>query len=174
MVNHPPVAPPEQKPAEAAVANAKVPDHVADILSGRRKRIPMSTATRKMEVAAIDGFYLYWFAETNIPAALQAGYEFVDRSETNLVQTGLAIFLNDSANTLRLDKRASINELSCELSVSTHRLANYVLPGLLKPQDARGVRKSKVRSHRSVKLLMHSTQSQTDVFISQIVLDCSA
>ena len=88
MVN--PVAPPEQKPAQAAVANVKHPDHVADILAGRRKRIPMSTATRKMEVPAMDGYYLYWFAETNIPAAMEAGYEFVDRSEANMVNTGLA------------------------------------------------------------------------------------
>lgn len=89
----------EQKPAEASVANAKVPDHISDILAGRRKRIPMSTAQRKMEVAAIDGFYLYWFAETNIPAALQAGYEFVDRSETNMVQVGIANDKSNSGNT---------------------------------------------------------------------------
>jgi len=89
----------EQKPAEAAVANVKVPDHIADILAGRRKRIPMSTATRKMEVAAIDGWYLYWAAETNIPAMMQAGYEFVDRSEANLVQTGLANDKSISGNT---------------------------------------------------------------------------
>src|SRR5271170_3704769 len=97
MVN--PVAPPEQKPAQAAVANVKHPDHVADIMAGRRKRIPMSTAQRKMEVAAIDGFYLYWFAETNIPAALQAGYEFVDRSETNMIQVGVANDKSNSGNT---------------------------------------------------------------------------
>lgn len=89
----------EQKPPEAAVANVKTPDHIADILAGRRKRIPMSTATRKMEVAAIDGWYLYWAAETNIPAMMQAGYEFVDRSEANLVQTGLANDKSISGNT---------------------------------------------------------------------------
>ena len=97
----------EQKPAESAVANVKNPDHVSDILAGRRKRIPMSTATRKMEVAAIDGWYLYWFAETNIPAAMQAGYEFVDRSEANLVQTGLSNDKSISGNT-DLGTRVSI------------------------------------------------------------------
>lgn len=89
----------EQKPAEAAVANVKTPDYISDIVAGRRKRIPMSTAQRKMEVAAIDGYYLYWFAEINLPAAMQAGYEFVDRSETNLIQTGLANDKSISGNT---------------------------------------------------------------------------
>lgn len=90
---------PEQKPAEASVANEKRPDHVADILAGRRKRIPMSTATRKMEVAPIDGYYLYWAAEINIPAMLQAGYEFVDRGETNMVNLGLGADRSNSGNT---------------------------------------------------------------------------
>lgn len=89
----------EQKPAEASVAQPKHPEHVADILAGRRKRIPMSTAMRKMEVPAIDGWYLYWFAESNIPAAMQGGYEFVDRSDANLVQTGLANDKSLSGNT---------------------------------------------------------------------------
>lgn len=95
MVN----SPPEQKPDAAAVANPKVPDHIADILAGRRKRIPMSTATRKMEVPAIDGWYLYWALESNIPAMMQGGYEFVDQSEARLVQTGLANDKSISGNT---------------------------------------------------------------------------
>ncbi len=90
---------PEQKPAESSVANPKTPDYIADIMAGRRKRVPMSTATRKMEVAAIDGFYLYWHLETNVPAALQAGYEFVDRAEANLVNVGLAADRTNSGNT---------------------------------------------------------------------------
>jgi len=90
---------PEQKPAEASVANPKTPDYIADILAGRRKRVSMSTATRKMEVAAVDGFYLYWHLETNVPAALQAGYEFVDRHEVNLVNVGLGSDKSNSGNT---------------------------------------------------------------------------
>jgi hypothetical protein len=89
----------EQKPEEAAVANPKKPDYIADIMAGRRKRIPMSTATRKMEVAAIDGHFLYWAAEINLPAMLQAGYEFVDRTETQMVQVGLANDKSISGNT---------------------------------------------------------------------------
>ena len=93
------VAPPEQKPHASSVANDKKPDYIRDIETGRRKRIAMSTAQRKMEVDAIDGYYLYWFAETNIPAAMQAGYEFVDQSEVHLVQTGLAQDKSVSGNT---------------------------------------------------------------------------
>jgi hypothetical protein len=101
------VNPAEQKPSEASVANPKTPDYIADILSGRRRRIPMSTATRKMEVAAIDGYYLYWFKESNLEAAFQAGYEFVDRGEAHLVQTGLAADKSISGNT-DLGTRVSI------------------------------------------------------------------
>ena len=90
---------PEQKPAQASVANPKNPDYIADILAGRRKRIPMSSVQRKMEVAAIDGYYLYWAAEINIPAMMEAGYEFVDRSEVHMVSQALAGDKSLSGNT---------------------------------------------------------------------------
>lgn len=90
---------PEQKPPEASVANSKTPSHADLIARGLRKRIPMSTAVRKMEVPAIDGYYLYWFKDTNVAKALEAGYEFVDRSEVSLVQTGLAQDKSVSGNT---------------------------------------------------------------------------
>ena len=89
----------EQKPAEAAVAGPKVPSHIQDILAGRRRRIPMSTAQRKMEVGAIDGFYLYWALESNLEVMMQAGYEFVDRGEANMINVGMASDHSLSGNT---------------------------------------------------------------------------
>lgn len=51
---------------------------------GRRKRIPLSTPRRRLETPDIEGYHTHWFLEQNIPAALQAWYEFVDQKETEL------------------------------------------------------------------------------------------
>jgi hypothetical protein len=90
---------PEQKPLESSVANSKVQSHADLIAAGVRKRIPLSTAQRKMEVPAIDGYYLYWFKEANVTRAMEAGYEFVDRTEVTLVNAGLATDHSVSGNT---------------------------------------------------------------------------
>lgn len=70
----------EQKAAEATVANAKTPDEAPR----RRRRIPFSNATRRLEMPAIDGFYCHYFLERNILKALDAGYEFVKKIEVDL------------------------------------------------------------------------------------------
>jgi hypothetical protein len=101
------VSAPEQKPPEASVANAKNPSIADMIANGTRRRIPLSTAVQKMTVPAIDGYYLYWFKESNIPSALDAGYEFVNRDEHHLAQVGLAADKSTSGNT-DLGTRVSI------------------------------------------------------------------
>jgi hypothetical protein len=63
-----------------------------------RKRIPLSIPTRKMEVDEIPGFHLYWFLESNVPRALQGGYEFVDSDEVPLHQRGVATDSTISGN----------------------------------------------------------------------------
>lgn len=50
----------------------------------RPPRIPMSAVNRRLEVKPIPGYYLYWFKEENVPAALQAYYEPVMRHEVTL------------------------------------------------------------------------------------------
>lgn len=50
------------------------------------KRIPMSLPVRRMEVPEIPGWHLYWFVETNVPRALQGGYEFVKTQEVPIHQ----------------------------------------------------------------------------------------
>ena len=55
-----------------------------------RKRIPLSTPQRKLEVPDIEGFHLYWFLDVNVPRAIQGGYDFVNATEVviNLFSVG--------------------------------------------------------------------------------------
>ena len=55
-----------------------------------RRRIPMSTPVRKLEVPEIPGYYLYWFREERVPRAMEAGYEMVKRGETALTSLDIA------------------------------------------------------------------------------------
>lgn len=87
----------EQRPLEAAVANA-VGTEAPDAKVARR-RIPMSTARRKMETQALPGYHLHWFSDSNVSQALDAGYEFVDRSEISLNQVGVGASHAMSGNT---------------------------------------------------------------------------
>lgn len=65
----------------------------------RRKRIPMSTPNRKLEVPPIDGFYLYWFRDDEVMRAIAAGYEHVKDSEVELIQMDVAGAEGVSGNT---------------------------------------------------------------------------
>jgi hypothetical protein len=55
----------------------------------RVPRIPMSAVRRRLEVKPIPGYYLYFFKEENVPAAMEAYYEFVKRGEVSLNPTGI-------------------------------------------------------------------------------------
>jgi hypothetical protein len=48
------------------------------------RRIPMTGARRKLEVRDIKGYRLYWHRQTDIEAALDAGYQFVDKAEVSI------------------------------------------------------------------------------------------
>lgn len=48
------------------------------------RRIPMNVARRKLQVRDIPGYRLYWHKQEDIEAAIQAGYEFVDKKEVSL------------------------------------------------------------------------------------------
>lgn len=52
--------------------------------AAERKRIPMSTPQRRLEVPPLDGYHLYWFLESRVDRAIQGGYEFVDAKEIAL------------------------------------------------------------------------------------------
>lgn len=66
-----------------------------------RRRIPMSTSRRKLEVpdGAFPGFVLYWFLESNLTDAINAGYEFVKSDEIKLNQLNPANSADESGNT---------------------------------------------------------------------------
>lgn len=48
------------------------------------RRIPMTGARRKLEVRPIKGYRLYWHRQTDLEAARDAGYEFVDKAEVSI------------------------------------------------------------------------------------------
>ena len=82
---------PEQPVPEAAVGQEKFLSIAEQIERGTRKRVPLSTAVQKLMVDAIPGYYLYWFKESNLPAALDAGYEFCQRDQHHVNQLGVGI-----------------------------------------------------------------------------------
>ena len=73
----------------------------------RRRRIPLSVPRRKLEADPIPGFVLYWFKESNIPIALDGGYEFVERNEVRLNQVNEANPADTSGST-DLGNRVSV------------------------------------------------------------------
>jgi len=52
----------------------------------RPPRVPMNTARQRLQTREIEGYRLYWFKEENVPAALDAYYEFVSPHEVHLNQ----------------------------------------------------------------------------------------
>lgn len=73
----------------------------------RRRRIPLSVPRRKLEADPIPGFVLYWFKESNVPHALDAGYEFVERNEVRLNQVNEAN-PSDTSGSTDLGNRVSV------------------------------------------------------------------
>ena len=73
--------------AEAKVAMQKQnPTVDIDKPAGARKRIPLSTPQRKLEVPAIPGYYLRWFRGTpaRLAQAERAGFEYVSDDDIQL------------------------------------------------------------------------------------------
>src|SRR2546421_9553453 len=58
----------------------------------------MSVPRPKLEVPQLDGYFLYWHLERNVPAALQAGYEFVLATELPVNQLNVATDSTVSGN----------------------------------------------------------------------------
>ena len=73
----------------------------------KRRRIPLSVPRRKLEATPIPGYVLYWFKESNIPIALDAGYEFVERTEVKISQVNEANPADSSGST-DLGSRVSV------------------------------------------------------------------
>jgi hypothetical protein len=65
----------------------------------RAPRVSMAAVRQRLQVPDIPGYRMYWFKDENIPAALDAYYEFVKRDEisTNSVNIGQSV--QESGNT---------------------------------------------------------------------------
>ncbi len=78
------------KPTEQADPKATPqdsnPSSIPEPVEQRSRRIPMSTARRRLEVPIIPGYNLHWFLEKNVEQAQQGWYEFVSRDEVHLNQ----------------------------------------------------------------------------------------
>lgn len=85
-------------PANAGGAAAEPP---------ARRRIPLSVPRRKLECTPIPGYVLYWFKESNITIAQQAGYDFVDNREVTLNQ-GVESSSSDLSGNTDLGSRVSV------------------------------------------------------------------
>lgn len=89
----PPVTPP---PATETVLQQQLselsnPAQAANTAIARPPRRPMSTARQRFQTPEIPGWHLHWFKEDNVPLALDAYYEFVDRNEVNMNQLNIAL-----------------------------------------------------------------------------------
>lgn len=75
--------------------------NVATARGTERQRIPMSLPLQKLSVPDLPGFHLHWMlgSTTRINQALRAGYEFVEATEVETTNTGLADDASKSGNT---------------------------------------------------------------------------
>lgn len=83
-------------------------------------RIPMTLPDTKLSVPEIPGYFLYWHLGQNVPRAIKAGYEFVEDSEIDLPNSGLADDASKSGNT--------------DLGTRVSMIAGGLVEGTLEPQ----------------------------------------
>lgn len=88
-----PVPTPPEMPGDlkAAIDQLSNPTEGAASRRNRPPRRPMSTARQRFQTPEIPGWHLHWFKEDNVPQAMEAYYEFVDRSEVNMNQLNVAL-----------------------------------------------------------------------------------
>jgi hypothetical protein len=92
------------KEAEAAFKNAflqMVGNNPANETEKRsaRSRVSMATQRQRLQVPDIPGFRLYWFKDENVPAALDAYYQFVKRGELSMNPIGIGSSVDQDGNT---------------------------------------------------------------------------
>lgn len=72
----------------------------------RRPRRSMSTPHQRLQTPEIPGWHLHWFKEDNVPLAIEAYYEFVDKDEVNMNQ--LNVSLDSTSKGTDLGSRVSL------------------------------------------------------------------
>lgn len=79
-----------QTPGLAGAAPKSNPANPTATRVTEATRRPMSLPQLSLQVPDIPGYYLYWFLDSQIDQALQAGYEFVEQEEVALNNRGVA------------------------------------------------------------------------------------
>lgn len=72
----------------------------------RPPRRPMSSARQRLQTVEIPGWHQHWFKEENVPLALEAYYEFVDKDEVHMNQ--LNVSLDGASKGTDLGSRVSL------------------------------------------------------------------
>jgi hypothetical protein len=65
----------------------------------RQPRVSMANQRQRLQVPDLPGYRLYWFKDENIPAAIDAYYEFVKRDEIYTNPIGIGNSHEESGNT---------------------------------------------------------------------------
>jgi len=74
-----------QAQVDGNITKSTVADKPGTTTPTQRRRIPMSTPRRKLEVVQeIPGFHLHWFRDDKVAQAMDAGYVKVQRHEVSL------------------------------------------------------------------------------------------
>jgi hypothetical protein len=101
---------------EVAADGPSPANNPEDVGTERVHRIPMSIATRVLEVDPIDGFHLHWFRESKVPRAKQAGYELVRPDE---VQIGSRAIGSDATQGGNTDLGSAVSVVGGEVANGT-------------------------------------------------------
>ena len=93
---------------DGTITKSTPADAPGTVPKGRKKRVPMTLARRKLEVVKeIPGWHLHFFRDDKISQALDAGYEYVKRNEVTLNLNNPASLPHQDGNTA-LDSNVSI------------------------------------------------------------------
>ncbi len=92
-------------------ATSSNPSNVAEKATPQRSRIPMSLPIQKLAAPEIPGYHCHWMRgePQRIAAALRAGYTFVEQSEVNLNDFGIA---NSEADSGHSDLGSRVSHVS--------------------------------------------------------------
>ncbi len=98
-------------------------------------RVPMSLPTAKLAVPEVPGYFLYWHLGKNVPAAMRAGYAFVDSDELTIEQKGVANAADESGSSDMGTRISVLAGGTTEDGLQSERLYLMKLPSEWRAQD---------------------------------------
>lgn len=78
------VSPANQAAGNSPAASKDMPAATKAAVVAQKKRKPMSVPVRRLEAEPIPGYHQHWIREANLPAAKDAGYDFVRMGESQV------------------------------------------------------------------------------------------